>query len=103
MNDKQTMAKILEEMTSNRIFLGTFTDIPDYGITISEIMDIAVASDHQHRGIETTMIRYTEKLAKNRGATLLRSDTGIDNVASQKLHESLGFRPYRIHDEKSLS
>jgi ribosomal protein S18 acetylase RimI-like enzyme len=80
----------------------TFTDIQDYGITIAEIMDIAVAPDYQRKGIGTMMMRHIEKLAKERGATMLRSDTGIENTASQKLHESLGFKLYRVHYEKVL-
>lgn len=98
MKDKRTMAEILEDDNQAVGYLWvTFTDIRDYGITIAEIMDIAVAPDYQHRGIGTMMMGYIEKLARKQGATLLRSDTGIDNVASQKLHEGLGFRPYRIH------
>jgi GNAT superfamily N-acetyltransferase len=48
-------------------------------------MDIAVALDYQRKGIGIMMLRHIEELAKERGATLLRSDTGIENMASQKL------------------
>jgi ribosomal protein S18 acetylase RimI-like enzyme len=95
MKDNRTIAEILEDRNQTVGYVWvTFTDIPDYGITIAEIMDIAVAPDHQHRGLGTMMMRHAEEQARRQGATFLRSDTGIDNVASQKLHESLGFRAF---------
>lgn len=103
MKENRTIAEILED---NNVKVGylwvTFTDVQDYGITIAEIMDIAVARDYQRRGIGTTILRHVEELAKEQGAILLRSDTGNENVASQKLHESFGFKPYKIHYEKVL-
>jgi len=103
MKDSRTIAEILEE---NGVVVGylyvTFVDIKGYGITTAELMDIAVAPDHQRRGIGLMMMERIERIAKERGATLLRSCTGIENVASQKLHEKFGFKPYRIHYEKVL-
>jgi GNAT superfamily N-acetyltransferase len=46
-------------------------------------MDIAVAPDYQRKGIGTMMLEHIEKLAKERGATMLRSNTGIVDTASQ--------------------
>jgi ribosomal protein S18 acetylase RimI-like enzyme len=101
MKENRTMAEILEDDSVKVGYLWvTFTDVQDYGITIAGIMDIAVAPDYQRKGIGTTMLRHIEELAKEQGATFLRSDTGIENVASQKLHESFGFKPCRIHYEK---
>ena len=103
MKDNRTIAEILEEKDVTVGYLWVrFGDIQDYGITIAEIMDIAVAPDYQRKGIGTMMLRRIEKLAKKRGATLLCSDTGIQNMASQRLHEGYGFKPYRIHYEKVL-
>ncbi len=104
MKDKRTMAEILEEDSSVVGYLWvTFTDLEGYDMTIAEVMDIIVVPDHQRQGIGTMMMRYIEEKARDRGATLLRSDAGIENVASQKLHEKSGFRPYRIHYEKVLA
>ena len=104
MKDERTIAEILEDKNVEVGYLWvTFADIQDYDITIAQIMDITVAPNYQRRGIGLKMLRRIEKLAKKRGATLLRSDTGIENVASQRLHESFGFKPYRIHYEKVLS
>ena len=104
MNDERTIAEILEDTSAVVGYLWvTFEDIQGYGITIAGIMDIAVAPDYQRRGIGLMMLKRVEKLAKERGVTLLRSDTGIKNVASQKLHEKFGFKPYRIYYEKVLT
>jgi ribosomal protein S18 acetylase RimI-like enzyme len=104
MKDKRTIVEILEDngQTVGYVWV-TFTDIPEYAVRIAEIMDIAVAPNHQHRGLGTMIMRHIEKQARLHEATLLRSDTGIDNVASQRPHESVGFKPYRIHYEKRLS
>jgi len=103
MKDERTMAEILED---NGFAVGylwvTFNDIRDYGVTIAEVMDIAVVPKYQRRGIGSKMFRHIEEAARKRGATLLRSDTGVDNIASQKLHEKSGFKPYRIHYEKVI-
>lgn len=104
MKDKRTMAEILEDDGNIAGYLWVpFTDIKDYDITIAVVMDIAVTTDYQRRGIGTKMMRHIEETARERGATLLRSDTGVENVASQKLHEKSGFKPYRIYYEKLLS
>jgi GNAT superfamily N-acetyltransferase len=103
MKENRTIAEILEIDSVKVGYLWvTFTDVQDYGITIAGIMDIVVARDYQRRGIGTAMLRHVEELAKGQRATLLRSDTGIENLASQKLQESFGFKPYRIHYEKVL-
>jgi ribosomal protein S18 acetylase RimI-like enzyme len=103
MKDERTMAEILEDKGSVVGYLWvTFNDIHDYNLTIAEIMDIAVASSHQRRGIGLSMLRRIEEVARRKGATLIRSDTGVENTASQKLHEKFGFKPYRIHYEKII-
>jgi GNAT superfamily N-acetyltransferase len=103
MKENRTIAEILED---NDVKVGylwvTFTDIQDYGITIAGIMDIAVAHNYQRKGVGTMMLKHIGELAKMKGATLIRSDTGIENIASQKFHEKFGFKPYRIHYEKVL-
>lgn len=102
--DNRTIAEILMDGKNVAGYVWvTFKDILEYGITIAEIMDIAVSSHYQHQGIGLEIMRYVEKKARDAGATLLRSDTGIENVASQRLHEKAGFKPYRIQYERILS
>jgi ribosomal protein S18 acetylase RimI-like enzyme len=103
MKEKKTIAEILEDDNVKVGYIWvTLTDIQDYSITIAEIMDIAVATDYQRKGIGTIMLKHIEELAKEIGVTLIRSDTGIENIASQKFHEKFGFKPYQIHYEKVL-
>ena len=41
-------------------------------------------------------------LARERGATVLRSGTGIENMASRELHAKLGFQVSRVEFEKEI-
>lgn len=101
--ENRTIAEILEDGDAQVGYLWvTLADIQDYGITIAEIKDIAVAPEYQRKGIGTMMMQHIERLAKKRGARMLRSDIGIENTASQKLHESSGFKLYRVSYEKVL-
>ncbi len=101
--DERTVAEFLEEDGVAVGYLWTvFYDLPDYDLIIAEVMDIGVAPDHQRRGLGRKLLQHAEDMARREGATLLRSDTGIENVASQQLHEKLEFRPYRICYEKVL-
>ncbi|MGD8505655.1 MAG: GNAT family N-acetyltransferase [Candidatus Bathyarchaeota archaeon] len=103
MKDKRAIAEILEDNGKTVGYLWvTFTDIEGYDMTIAEIMDFAVVPEYQHQGIGAKMMKYIEEMAKKKGATLLRSATGIENIASQKLHEKSGFKSYHILYEKGL-
>jgi len=103
MVDERTIAEIWEEDGRIVGYLWvTFSDIPDYDLTIAEVMDIAVADEYRRRGVGRVMLHHAEDIARKHGAALLRSDTGIENVASQKLHEKMGYNPYRIGYEKIL-
>jgi len=103
MKDERTMAEIVEDEGSMVGYLWvTFNDLHGYNLTIAEIMDIGVAPSHQRRDIGLSMLRRIEEAARQKGATLLRSDTGGLNMASQKLHEKFGFKVYKIHYEKII-
>ena len=103
MKDKRTIAEILEDKDKIVGYLWvTFTDIKDYNITIASVMGIIVVPSYQRRGIGLGMMNHIEETSRKNGATLLRSDTGIQNVASQKLHEKAEFKPCRINYEKIL-
>jgi GNAT superfamily N-acetyltransferase len=103
MKEPRTIAEILEDEGRKVGYLWvTFTDIQDYNIVVAAIMDIIVTEDYRRRGVGTMMLKRIEKMAEDRGATLLRSDTGVENKASQRFHESFGFRVYRLSYEKVL-
>jgi GNAT superfamily N-acetyltransferase len=104
MLDERTVAEIWEMGGSPVGYLWMiFTYLPDYDLTIAELMDVAVVSKFQRRGIGTKMIQRAEQHARRMGAALFRSETGIENLASQKLHVRAEFKPYRICYEKVLS
>ena len=103
MGDGRTVAEIWEEDDTTVGYLWVvFHDVPDYDITIAEVMDLAVAPAYQRQGLGVRMLQHAEDVARKQGATLLRSDTGTDNVASQRLHETMEYQPCRICYEKIL-
>jgi ribosomal protein S18 acetylase RimI-like enzyme len=103
MNDRRTIAEIWEDAGSPVAYVwASFTDWPEYNTTGAEIHDIMVAPEYQRRGIAMQVVRHVEKLARERGATLLRSGTGIENIASQGLHKKAGFYTQRVEFEKEL-
>lgn len=104
MVDRRTIAEIWEDTGAVIGYLWvTFSEIGGYSITIAEVKDIIVTADYRRRGIGRKMLAYAEQLARHRGADIFRSETGIDNTASQKLHTSSGFETYRIQYEKLLT
>jgi len=95
MKDGKTIAEIWEDKGQIIACVWvTFTDIPDYNLTIAEVKDIVVAPGFQRRGIGLKVLEHVEQLVRENGAQVLRSETGIDNVASQRLHEKSGFQTY---------
>ena len=104
MVDRRTIAEIWEDTGAVIGYLWvTFSEIGGYSITIAEVKDIIVTADYRRRSIGRKMLAYAEQLARDRGADIFRSETGIDNTASQKLHTSSGFETYRIQYEKLLT
>jgi ribosomal protein S18 acetylase RimI-like enzyme len=57
----------------------------------AEIAKMMTKLSHRHRGIATELMHSAEKLAVERGRTLLVLDTAVDDGASG-LYENLGFR-----------
>ncbi len=90
-----------EETVQGSVWMG-FTDIPGYGLTVAEIHDLAVHRDHRRQGLGLELLRHAEEVARERGAHVIRSDAGVENLASQRLHEKAGYAIYRVHYEKVL-
>jgi ribosomal protein S18 acetylase RimI-like enzyme len=104
LRDERTVAEVCEVAGAAAGYLWvTFTDVPVYGHVIAEVSDIALAPEHQRRGFGQRLLERAEGAARRRGATLLRSETGAENAASQRLHEKSGFRVYRLRFEKALA
>lgn len=92
--DQRTIAEILEEEGNPVAYIWViFSDIQGYDVTVGEVMDVVVTPSYRHRGIGMKLMKHMERLSHARGASLLRSGTGIENKASQRLHEkpALGF------------
>ena len=77
-------------------------DWPEYNATSAEIDDIMVAPAYQRRCLATQIIERVERLARERGATLLRSRIGVENNASQGLHAKFDFKTSALEYEKEL-
>ncbi len=104
MEDERTIASIWEEggLVVGFVWVA-IREVEGYDVTIAEINDIAVSESHRRRGIGTEILEHVEALARERGADLLRSDTGIENLASDRLHTKAGFKPIRTEYEKVLT
>ena len=103
LDDPRTIAEIWEDDGETVGYVcATFHDVEGYGLTFAEIADIGVFRGHRRRGVGLAMLRRVEMLAKDRGASWLRSKTGIENTASRALHAKHGFRQYHIGYEKLL-
>jgi GNAT superfamily N-acetyltransferase len=103
LEDERTITEIWEDEDKAVAYVWiAFWDIPDYNITVAEVNDIAVANAYQRRGIATQMLAHAEQLARERGAHVFRSGTGIENLASQRLHAKQGFETYHVLYEKLL-
>ena len=65
-------------------------DLPPNQPHRAEIAKMMTKVSHRHRGIATALMRAAEKMAIERGRTLLVLDTAVDDGASA-LYEGLGF------------
>jgi ribosomal protein S18 acetylase RimI-like enzyme len=80
----------------------TFAEIEGYELTVAEVMDIELIPAYQRQGHGSMILAHAETLAIERGAQVLRSETGVENVASQALHRKAGFEVHRLRYEKLL-
>jgi len=55
-------------------------------------LGLVVHPGHRRRGIARGLFERSAAYAREHGATILRSDTHLDNAASIAVHERLGFR-----------
>ena len=87
MEDPKTITELWEDRGHAVGFLWVaFSEITDYSITVAEVNDLEVSPELWRRGIGTQMLERAERVARNHRTDLLRSETGVDNLASQKMH-----------------
>jgi len=94
----------IAEPTTSRILLGQ----EEHSTVLAEIRDIVVAEQFRRQGIGIRMLNYISANAREKGAAVLRSGTGIENEASDGLHKKSGFTTYRkeyeiVLDEKAVA
>jgi GNAT superfamily N-acetyltransferase len=53
---------------------------------------LAVDPDHRGAGIAVALMRQAEQVARDRGILTLRVDTGVQNLAAQRLIARLGYQ-----------
>ncbi len=104
MEDPRTVAEIweVEQRVAGYVWV-TFEEIQDYGLTVAEVKDITVVEQRRREGIASAMLAHAEEVARIRGAHLLRSGCGTENLPSQGLHDKLGFSMFRLEYEKVLT
>jgi GNAT superfamily N-acetyltransferase len=103
MEDERTIAEIIKTEQGETI---GFIWVPFYGgdanFIWADVQDIYVEETYRGSGIAAYLMEYAEKSARVNGAKVIRSGTGCDNIASQKLHQKLGHYQYRMEYEKVL-
>jgi GNAT superfamily N-acetyltransferase len=103
LKDRRTIAERWESDGQIIAYVwATFTYWPGYGVSGAHIEDILVTREFRRKGVALQVIRHVEELARERGATILRSGTGIENLASQAMHRKAGFYVERTEFEKEL-
>ena len=63
-----------------------------------------VAENHRHKGIGRKLLAAAEDWARSQGCVEMASDTWVDNVVSQHVHEVLGYEVVDrcVHYRKTL-
>lgn len=86
-------AKILVARASGRVI--AIAVIMVNGIQ-SELKNLAVAADHQGRGIAKSLISAAKNVAKESGALSLNVGTGNSSLSQLALYQKCGFRLFSI-------
>lgn len=103
MKDERTIAEIIKAESGETV---GYLWVPFHGEEASfiwaDVQDIYVEEAYRRSGAAIYLMHYAEQAAKKNGAKVIRSGTGCENVASQGLHEKMGYYQYRMEYEKVL-
>lgn len=58
----------------------------------THVICLIVDKKFQHRHIATDLMNFVLELAAKRGSELVSLEVSVDNIAAQKLYDSLGFK-----------
>ena len=96
--DDRTLAGFLE------IDLRSHADGCNPSRPVGYIEGWCVAENYRHRGIARKLLAVAEDWARSQGCIEMASDTWIDNEASQRVHEVLGYEVVDrcVHYRKTL-
>jgi len=62
-----------------------------YAVDDAHVTNIAVARDHQRRGVATRLLAELAWAAVTRGSTAMTLEVRVSNVAAQQLYQRFGF------------
>jgi GNAT superfamily N-acetyltransferase len=103
LRDKRTIAEIINVDGVDTGFVwATFVDVPESAFTYVELNELAFRPEWQRHGLGRLTIAHVEEVALERGADAIRSFSGVESLASNKLHISTGFVPIETRYEKLL-
>jgi ribosomal protein S18 acetylase RimI-like enzyme len=91
LEDQRTILVIIETEDGTRVGFCWVVFADWYEQHAAEINDLYVEEPFRRRGAAMKILGHVEKTARQRGANLLISSTGVDNLISQRLHEKYGF------------
>ena len=93
MEDDRTILSIIEAEQRERVGYCWVVFSDWYEQHKADINGIYVEELYRRQGVGHTILAYIEREARARGANLLVSDTGVDNLISQAMHKKYGFEP----------
>jgi SAM-dependent methyltransferase/GNAT superfamily N-acetyltransferase len=103
MKDERSIAEIIKTGSGETV---AYFWVPFHGEDASFIwadaQDLYVEEAFRRTGVAAYLMDYAERSAKRSGAKVIRSGTGIENIASQGLHQKRGYYQYRVEYEKVL-
>lgn len=81
------------------VLLGTAVTLFRKGISLARMYSIAVAAAARGRGIGRALLNASEEAARSLDCVCMRSEIRVDNMASQALFTSCGYRPLHVLPE----
>ena len=104
MKDSRTIAEIIETEDGEKVayFWVVFHADQESEFYFADAQDLYVEEEYRKMGVAQRLMEYAETKAKENGAKVFRSGTGIENFKSFNLHKKLGYYQYRYEFEKLL-